>query len=104
MTPSGIQTAVLSPEAAGDNRRAAGAGRAFSDGAGHGRRPPGRVQAFSPGFDPTTELGTGALGLCLSRFSEEVSAALGELGDAVDTVHGRAVGVDGSARLGRRRA
>ena len=75
MTPSGLQTVVLTPEVAGHDRRASGTGRAFSDGAGHGQRPPGRVQAFSPGFDPTTELGTGALGLCLSRYSEEVSAA-----------------------------
>ena len=98
MTPGGHQAHVLSPEVAGDSRRATGVGRAFSDGAGVSRRPSGRAQVFSPGLNPSVELGTGALGLRLTRFSEEVAGALAELGDAVDTVHGRVVGVETSQR------
>ena len=98
MTPSGPEVHALSPEAAGVSRRAPGAEGVSSGGAGVSRRPPGRIQAFSPEFDPQVELGTGALGERLTRFNGEVSRAISELGDAVDTVHGRIVGVETSQR------
>ena len=92
MTPGGPHAHPLTPTAAG-GAQASAAGVDVSP------RPAGRgVQAFSPAFDPASELGSGALGQRLTRFSREVSTSLMELGEAVDTVHGRVVGVEAAQR------
>ena len=92
MTPGGPQTRPLTPGAA------SGA-QASLLGVGVSPRPAGRgVQVFSPAFDPANELGSGALGERLARVSREVSTSLTELGEAVDTVHGRVVGVETAQR------
>ena len=68
------------------------------EGVGVSRRPHGRVAVFSPTFDPATELGSGRLGQRLLRFSTDVSEAINDLGESVDTVHSRLVGVESAQR------
>ena len=86
------------PEADGHGRRASGEGQTLPGADGHGRRATGRVRLFSPSFDPAAETAAGRLGARLLRFNTDVVSAVNELGDQLDALTNRVVGVEASHR------